>query len=187
MGCGFVGHGLDVGGGEVVSGGVGDGAQLGFYGAWMGASGLAECLADPIGDGDTLASGEVPGFLGTPCRPGGLVGVFAWLKSSRLVELGSIRGIHPHAPQRVFDAGLLPSMGRDTPHPAHTSTGLSTSGPSPLDSGSGAGMTGKESTFTLVVPPTPLILRRGSRHRRIFDSTSGPTHPGSYSTARGPE
>ena len=58
MGCGFVEHGLDVGGGEVVSGGVGDGAQLGFHLAWMGASGLAECLADPIGDGDTLASGK---------------------------------------------------------------------------------------------------------------------------------
>ena len=151
------------------------------------------------------------------------------MKSSLVVELGSIRGNHPHA-------GLLPSRGRGgtppprsyfdwaqherpippgfrlggrddgegvhlhagrPPHPAHTSTGLSTSGPSPLDSdlhagrppqhelgpltldsGSGAGMTGEESTFTLVVPPTPLILRRGSRHRRIFDSTSGPTHPG---------
>ena len=27
-------------------------------GAWMGASGLAECLADQLGDGDTLASGK---------------------------------------------------------------------------------------------------------------------------------
>ena len=49
---------MDVGGGEVVLGGVGDGVQLGFYGAWMGASGLAECLADQLGDGDTLASGK---------------------------------------------------------------------------------------------------------------------------------
>ena len=62
MGGGLVEHGLDVGGWEVVSGGVGDGAQLGFNLAWMGASGLAECLADPIGDGDTLASGKVLDF-----------------------------------------------------------------------------------------------------------------------------
>ena len=43
-------------------GGVGDGAQFGFHRAWMGASGLAECLADPFGDGDALASGEVLDF-----------------------------------------------------------------------------------------------------------------------------
>ena len=55
-------HGLDVGGGEVVLGGVGDGAQLGFHRVWMGCSGLAECLADPFGDGDMLASGEVLDF-----------------------------------------------------------------------------------------------------------------------------
>ena len=59
MGGGLVEHGLDVGGWEVVLGGVGDGAQLGFHRAWMGASGLAECLAYPLGDGDSLASGKV--------------------------------------------------------------------------------------------------------------------------------
>ena len=58
----MVEHGLDVGGWEVVLGGVGDGVQLGFNLAWMGASGLAECLADPIGDGDSLASGKVLDF-----------------------------------------------------------------------------------------------------------------------------
>ena len=62
MGCGLVEHGLDVGGGEVVLGGVGDGAQLGFDRAWMGASGLTECLADPIGEGGTLEPGEVLDF-----------------------------------------------------------------------------------------------------------------------------
>ena len=43
-------------------GGVGDGAELGIHRVWMGDSGLAECLADPIGDGETLASGEVLDF-----------------------------------------------------------------------------------------------------------------------------
>ena len=61
-GADFAEHGLDVGGGEVVSGGVGDGAQFGFHRAWMGASGLAERLADPFGEGDTLESGEVLDF-----------------------------------------------------------------------------------------------------------------------------
>ena len=43
-------------------GGVGDGAQLGFHCAWMGGYGLAECLSDPIGEGDALESGEVLDF-----------------------------------------------------------------------------------------------------------------------------
>ena len=62
MGGGLVEHGLDVGGWEVMSGGVGDGAELGVHRAWMGGYGVAECLADPIGEGDTLASGEVLDF-----------------------------------------------------------------------------------------------------------------------------
>ena len=62
-GFGFVEHGLDVGGGEVVLGGVGDGAQFDFHRSWVGGyRGLVQCLADPIGDGDSLASGEVLDF-----------------------------------------------------------------------------------------------------------------------------
>ena len=148
------------------------------------------------------------GFLGIPCRPGGLVGVFAWLKSSLVVELGSIRGNHPHAltsgrwPTAVDGEGrAAPSHSYFDGAPATGGSSTARATPFPVDSGSGGGMTGKESTGSPPHPahfdgaqheppltldsgsggggegrwsPIPLILRRGSRHRRIFDSTSGP-------------
>ena len=82
-GCGFVKHGLDVCGGEVVLGGVGDGAELGIHRAWMGGYGLVECLADPnLARVTRLESGKVPwDFSVFQCRLLGLVGVFAWVTS----------------------------------------------------------------------------------------------------------
>ncbi len=53
---------MDVGGGEVVLGGVGDGAELGGLRIEVITPGLEEGSADPFGEGDALESGEVLDF-----------------------------------------------------------------------------------------------------------------------------
>ena len=65
-------------------------------------------------------------------------------------------------PSAVDGEGHPPSRSYFDWAPATGGSSTARAAPFPLDSGLGAGMTGKESTFTLVVPPHPAHTSTGS-------------------------